>query len=51
MKGKKLLSVLLAGIMAFSLTACGSNSASTEGSSADTSATSTASDALMADRS
>lgn len=34
MKKKKLLSALLAGVMAVTLTACGSNSASTEGSAA-----------------
>ena len=32
MKKKKLLSALLAGVMAVTLTACGGNSASTEGS-------------------
>ena len=41
MKKKKLLSALLAGVMAVTLTACGSNSASTEGSAASGSVSTT----------
>lgn len=50
MKKKKLLSVLLAGVMAVSLTACGGGSASTEGSAdtANSSAVSSASTGSMA---
>ena len=43
MKKKKLLSVILAGVMAVSLTACGSNANSTEGSSTSGGASSTGS--------
>ena len=43
MKKKQLLSALLAGVMAFTLTACGSNSASTEGSASGTDSASKAS--------
>ena len=44
MKKKKLLSALLAGVMAVTLTACGGNSASTEGSASSASAGSTSAD-------
>ena len=43
MKKKQLLSALLAGVMAVALTACGSNSASTEGSASSAGNASTAS--------
>ena len=43
MKKKKLLSALLAGIMAVTLTACGGNAASTEGSATGTDKSSTGS--------
>ena len=44
MKKKQLLSALLAGVMAVTLTACGGNSASTEGSASSASAGSTSAD-------
>ena len=47
MKKKKLLSALLAGVMAVTLTACGGGSASTEGSNADTNNTSTSSSSTV----